>query len=84
VYDLTVEGAHEFVANGVVVSNCDGTLYGWRAATAFVERPEAVKPVAGTPEADALAAKEAQDRRRDVAARGQGTARERWRPSGQR
>lgn len=31
VFDLSVEGAHEFFANGLLVSNCaDGTLYLWR------------------------------------------------------
>lgn len=45
------------------------------------ERMAAAKPPAGTPEADALAQKEAQDRRRKEAERrGSGSARERWRP----
>jgi hypothetical protein len=40
VYNLTVEGEHEFVANGIVTKNSDATLYGWRAATAFAQKPE--------------------------------------------
>jgi hypothetical protein len=40
VYDLTVEEAHEFFANGIVVSNSDAALYGWRACMAFLETPE--------------------------------------------
>jgi hypothetical protein len=31
VYNLTVEGEHEFFANGILVSNCDGAEYAaWR------------------------------------------------------
>lgn len=35
VYDLTVEDAHEFFANGILVSNCDG--YGTTLNNKFVE-----------------------------------------------
>lgn len=37
VYDLTVEEAHNFVANGVVVHNCGKTMLGKAAATAHAE-----------------------------------------------
>jgi hypothetical protein len=61
----------------------DGALYGWRAASAFVEKPAPVKPALGSREADELLAKIAQERRR-ANAQGRGeSARERWRP-GQR
>lgn len=51
VYALTVEGCHEFFANGVLVSNCDAGLYSWREAYHFY-RPtkEAPPPVRGTKE----------------------------------
>ncbi len=40
VYNLSVADVHEYFANGILVSNCsDATLYGWRAALAFLERP---------------------------------------------
>lgn len=41
VYALTVADQHEYFANGVLVSNCDAGLYGWRAALHFLhELPE--------------------------------------------
>lgn len=30
VYNLTVDGEHEYCAAGVWVSNCDALRYGWR------------------------------------------------------
>lgn len=38
-YNLTVADAHEYFAGGVLVSNCDALLYGWRAAYAWAEGP---------------------------------------------
>ena len=29
-YNLTVDGEHEYIANGVVVHNCDAGLYAYR------------------------------------------------------
>lgn len=41
VYNITVEDAHEYYANGVLVSNCDSVLYRIRAA--FFELPPEAK-----------------------------------------
>lgn len=38
-YDLEVEGVHEFVASGLVVSNCDAMLYVARDAMAYLAQP---------------------------------------------
>lgn len=39
VYDLTVEDAHEFFANGILVHNSmDATRYAWMAATSGTTR----------------------------------------------
>jgi hypothetical protein len=35
VFALSVDGRHEYFANGVLVSNCDAGLYAWRAAQYF-------------------------------------------------
>ena len=43
VYDLTVEGAHEFYANGILVSNSDAEGY-----RVWYQRPSLhMKPVTG-------------------------------------
>jgi hypothetical protein len=40
VYDITVEGEHEFFANGILVKNCDSALYLHRYSRNFLERPD--------------------------------------------
>lgn len=45
VYNLTVDGEHEFFANGVLVSNCDAARYAYEALTHYLSRiPEDVPP----------------------------------------
>jgi hypothetical protein len=39
VYNLTVDDAHEYFANGILVSNCDALLYSWRDHTAYMHGP---------------------------------------------
>ena len=48
VYAVSVEGQHEFFANGVLVSNCDSGLYSWRAAQHYLHREEPDMPRPGT------------------------------------
>lgn len=44
-YNLTVDGEHEFFANGVLVSNCDAARYAYEALTHYLSRiPEDVPP----------------------------------------
>ena len=50
VYALSVEGCHEFFADGVLVSNCDAGLYAWRKAFHFIQDKKAKEPAKGTPE----------------------------------
>lgn len=51
VFNLSVEGEHEYFANGVLVSNCDSLLYVWRGTSAYHNEP-APSPASrlGTPE----------------------------------
>lgn len=42
VYDITVEGAHEFFANGILVHNCDGSSLGFNAL-AFIKTPTFIR-----------------------------------------
>jgi hypothetical protein len=39
VYSLTVEGVHEFLANGLVVANTDAAMYGWRQCHNYLDVP---------------------------------------------
>lgn len=62
VYNLTVDGEHEYFANGILVVNCDALLYAWRECYAWAEatRPP-MQHVPGSPEwvaAEALKAKQ--------------------------
>ena len=41
VYDLEIDGAHEFVANGLLVHNCDSALYAYVGSSAHLQRPKA-------------------------------------------
>ena len=50
VYNITVEGEHEYFANGILVSNCDAMLYIVRAMSP-VYSPEENQPKPGSPEA---------------------------------
>lgn len=58
VYALSVAEQHEYFANGILVSNCDAGLYGWRKAYAYTYRPDKVAPPPGS----AAAAQEEADR----------------------
>lgn len=52
VYNLTVEGAHEFYANGVLVHNCDALRYllvNLGGGATFYDSPEPARPL-GAPE----------------------------------
>ena len=48
VFNLTVEDAHEYFANGVLVSNCDSALYVWRHTYSFMHEIRQPKPKIGT------------------------------------
>lgn len=47
VFAVTVAECHEFVANGVLVSNCDAALYAFRGAFHYLHREEAPIPKRG-------------------------------------
>lgn len=70
VYNITVDDAHEFFANGVLVSNCDAARYAYSALTHFMSRIPGDKPEPGTPaalhaEEERIESKiDAEDRRR--------------------
>ena len=38
VYNLTVQTAHEYFANGLLVSNCDATLYAFKKCWHYIEK----------------------------------------------
>ena len=61
VYNLSVDGEHEYFANGILVHNCDASLYSHRASYAYRSRPEDAKPVSGTPAAFARQAAELEE-----------------------
>lgn len=44
VYNLTVEDAHEYFANGILVSNCDATRYGIHTHYNAPKKPPVVTP----------------------------------------
>lgn len=52
VYNLTVDGEHEYFAGGLLVHNCDAGLYGYVESPAFAEKPlpgpPPPNPAAGT------------------------------------
>lgn len=48
VYNLTVDGAHEFFANGVLVSNCDCARYAYSSLTHYLSKTQTDKPEHGT------------------------------------
>ena len=50
VYNLTVADAHEYFANGVLVSNCDAALYAWRYCWQFLSEKPAPAPTASEQE----------------------------------
>lgn len=56
-FDLSVDGEHEFFANGVVVSNCsDAGLYSFRHLTHYLSSGAVSRPLPGTSEAYAAEA----------------------------
>lgn len=44
VYNITVEGEHEYFANGILNSNCDAVLYAFKESPAFAYTPPMEKP----------------------------------------
>ena len=67
VYNITVDDAHEYFANGVLVSNCDSSLYLIRKMMPRYD-PKESEPEPGTPEAIRLEMKrlkEAEIKRRE-------------------
>lgn len=50
VYNVTVDDAHEYFANGVLVSNCDSSLYIIRKMMPRYD-PRETEPEPGSPEA---------------------------------
>lgn len=48
VYNLTVADTHEYVANSVLVANCDAALYAWRYCYAFLSEMPAALPAPGS------------------------------------
>lgn len=50
VYNLTVDTAHEYFANGILVSNCDAFLYAYLKAYHYVEHEPEQAIVEGSPE----------------------------------
>lgn len=68
VYNLTVEGHHEYFAGGLLVSNCDSALYSFRKAWEYMGREDVehpLPPAPGTPEAKELEKKQRMDRARE-------------------
>lgn len=58
-FDLSIAGAHEFVANGIVVSNCsDAALYAFRHLTHYLSSGAVSRPAPGTREAYAAEAEQ--------------------------
>lgn len=51
VYNLTVEGEHEYFANGILVANCDAALYSHRHSYQYRWQPADIPPRPGSPEA---------------------------------
>lgn len=71
VFNLTVTEHHEYFAGGLLVSNCDASLYGFRKAWEYMGREDvthALPPEPGTPEAKELERKQRMDRARERAA----------------
>jgi hypothetical protein len=48
VFLLSVDTTHEFFANDLLVSNCDGALYAWRKVYAYLADKLETKPTRGT------------------------------------
>ncbi len=51
VFNITVDGAHEFFAAGVLVSNCDAARYGYEALTHYLSKLPTEAADKGTPAA---------------------------------
>jgi hypothetical protein len=49
VFNITVDGEHEYFASGVLVSNCDAALYAYRHLTHYLNQGEVERPAPGTP-----------------------------------
>lgn len=52
VYNITVSEDHEYFANGILVSNCDSTLYAWRYCYNYLYKPETGVPKDGKEEVE--------------------------------
>lgn len=51
VYNITVDGEHEFFANGVLVSNCDAARYAYAAMSHYLSKVPQEPADKGTKEA---------------------------------
>lgn len=49
VFNITVDGEHEFFANGILVSNCDAARYGYEALTHYLSKLPKDMADKGTP-----------------------------------
>lgn len=50
VFDIEIEGQHEFFAENILVSNCDSALYAYVRAYHYLHRPKDEEPEEGTQE----------------------------------
>jgi len=50
VYNITVDGAHEYFAEGILVKNCDAVLYAYRESPAYAYQQPIELPKYGSPE----------------------------------
>ena len=50
VYNLEVNGPHEYFANDILVSNCDALLYNWRFCLPYLASAKPTKLKMGTDE----------------------------------
>lgn len=44
-YNLTIDGEHEYFANGILVSNCDAARYLHKDMTHYLHKPTDAAPV---------------------------------------
>jgi hypothetical protein len=67
VYNLTVDNAHEYIANGVLVSNCDASIYSHRSSYQYRYHPADDAPIAGSRAMYAREAAELEDEADEMA-----------------
>lgn len=49
VHAVSVEGVHEYFANGILVSNCDSAFYSWLSVYSYLSEIADTPPATGTP-----------------------------------